>query len=242
MTEQWRTAVYDGEVYEGLYKVSNLGRILSLNYRNTGKSELMTPRETKKGYLQVQFWKNGKYKTCKVHRLIAQTFLPNPENKPYINHKIEGEKGKKINMVIFNEDGSINKEKSTIEWVTPKENNDYGTHNERVSKAQINDPNKSKPVLQLSLTGDFIREWPSTKECGRNGFNRGAVSDCCRGKKNHNTKVSNGCMQRTIKNLNSKNSVVSHCGNNFIKIYFRKMESQNRLSLFICPHLSYPDC
>ena len=184
MTEQWRTAVYDGEIYEGLYKVSNLGRILSLNYRNTGRAELMTPVEDKKGYFQVNLSKNGEYKTCKVHRLIAETFLPNPENKPCINHKIQGKKGKKINMVFFNEDGTIDKKRTTIEWVTYKENNDYGTHNERIAKANTNGI-RSKRVLQLSLSGELIKEWPSVSECGRNGFNHGNVCQCCNGKKPH---------------------------------------------------------
>ena len=179
MTEEWRTAVYDGEIYEGLYKVSNLGKILSLDYRHTGKPGLMTPVENKYGYFQVGFWKNGEYKKCYVHRLVGQTFLPNPEGKPCINHKIEGDEGKKINMVIFNTDGSIDKERTTIEWVTYKENNDYETRTERATKAM------SKPVLQLSLNGDLIREWESTAECGRNGFDQGAVSKCCNGKLPH---------------------------------------------------------
>lgn len=182
MLEIWRTAIYDGEIYEGLYQVSNLGRFKNLNYRNTGKAELLNPGTNKDGYLQVCLSKNGEYKMCLFHRLIAETFLPNPENKPYINHKIEGDKGKKINMVIFNEDGTVNKERTTIEWVTSKENNDYGTRNERVAKANTNGI-RSKPVLQLSLTGDLIREWPSVGECGRNGFNKGAVAACCRGEK-----------------------------------------------------------
>ena len=182
MLEIWRTAIYDGEIYEGLYQVSNLGRFKNLNYRNTGKAELLNPGTNKDGYLQVCLSKNGEYKMCLVHRLIAETFLPNPENKPQVNHKIEGKKGKKINMVIFNEDGTVNKERTTIEWCTPKENNDYGTRNERVAKANTNGI-RSKPVLQLSLTGDLIREWPSVGECGRNGFNKGAVAACCRGEK-----------------------------------------------------------
>lgn len=182
MLEIWRTAIYDGEIYEGLYQVSNLGRFKNLNYRNTGKAELLNPGTNKDGYLQVCLSKNGEYKMCLVHRLIAETFLPNPENKPQVNHKIEGKKGKKINMVIFNEDGTVNKERTTIEWVTPKENNDYGTRNERVAKANTNGI-RSKPVLQLSLTGELIREWPSVGECGRNGFNKGAVAACCRGEK-----------------------------------------------------------
>ena len=189
MLEIWRTAVYDGIVYEGLYKVSNLGKILSLNYQNTGKPGLMNPYGGKDGYLRVKLYKNKEKKTCKVHRLIAQTFLPNPENKPCINHKIEGDEGKKINMVIFNEDGTINKEKSTIEWATYEENNNYATRNERAGKAiskvkkGITNGKKSKPVLQLSLSGELIREWPSTMECERNGFSSSHVSACCRGER-----------------------------------------------------------
>ena len=179
--EQWRTAVYDGEIYEGLYKVSNLGKILSLNYNNTGKPKLRKPRKNKYGYFQVGLSKNGETKKCYVHRLVAETFLPNPENKPYINHKIEGDEGKTMNFVFFNEDGTIDKERTTIEWVTPKENNDYGTHNERVSKAMTNGK-LSKKVLQFTLDGEFVREWESTRECGRNGFCQSCVSRCCNGK------------------------------------------------------------
>ena len=178
--EIWRTVIYDDIVYDD-YQVSNLGRILSLNYRNTGKAELINPFDNGKGYLQVGLRKNGKYKMCYVHRLVAEIFLPNPENKPEVNHKIEGDEGKKINIVIFNEDGSIDKERTSIEWVTRKENNNYGTHNERMAKTKTNGK-KSKRVLQLTKSGDLIREWPSTNECGRNGFKQGAVADCCNGK------------------------------------------------------------
>ena len=185
--EIWRTPIYDGEIYEG-YKVSNLGRILSLDYRRTGKPELMKPVEDKKGYFQVCLRKNGETNLCSVHRLVAQTFLPNPENKPCINHKIEGKEGKSINMVFFNEDGTVDKERTTIEWVTYKENNDYGTRNERIAKinkiVQINGK-MSKRVLQLSLSGELIREWPSTAECERNGFDHSAVCNCCNGKLPH---------------------------------------------------------
>ena len=184
ISEIWRTAVYDGEVYEGLYKVSNLGKILSLNYHQTGKAELMNPSDNGDGYLAVTLSKNGEYKTCLVHRLVAETFLENPENKPCINHKIEGEKGKKINMVIFNTDGSIDKEKSTIEWATYEENNNYATRNERAgatNKIVQKNGKLSKKVLQLSLSGELIREWESTRECERNGFYHSAVCRCCRG-------------------------------------------------------------
>ena len=180
--EIWRTAIYDGIVYEGLYKVSNWGRILSLNYNHTGKTGLMNPGKDTNGYSMVILWKNGEPKTIKVHRLVAQTFLPNPENKPCINHKIEGDEGKTINMVFFNEDGTIDKERTTIEWATYKENNDYGTRTERAAKARINGK-KSKKVLQFTLDGEFVREWESTMECGRNGFCQSHVAACCRGER-----------------------------------------------------------
>ena len=180
--EIWKTVVYDGEVYEGLYKVSNLGKILSLNYLRTGKSELLTPVERKDGYSQVTLSKNKEKKRCLVHRLVAETFLPNPKGKPCINHKIQGKKGKSMNMVIFNEDRTIDKERTTIEWATYEENNNYGGHNDRISKALTNGK-RSKKVLQLSLDGDLIKEWESIQECGRNGFNQGAVCQCCNGKR-----------------------------------------------------------
>ena len=172
--EVWKTAVYDGEVYEGLYKVSNLGKILSLNYKNTGKSELMNPSDNGYGYLKVDFRKNEKRKTCYVHRLIAETFLENPENKPEVNHKDED---KTNNFVFLNEDGTVNKKKSNLEWCDRKYNNNYGTRTERFIKTM------SKRVIQLSLSGELIREWESTRECGRNGFDQGAVSACCRGER-----------------------------------------------------------
>ena len=184
-TEIWRTPIVNGEPYEN-YQVSNFGKILSLNYGRTGKSKLKRLNKTKTGYLQVQLSKNKKKTRFYVHRIVAETFLPNPENKPHINHKIEGKKGKKINMVIFNEDGSIDKERTTIEWVTPKENSNYGTRNERAGKAisKANTNGKlSKPVLQLSLDGELIREYPSMAECARNGFCQGHVSRCCRGER-----------------------------------------------------------
>ena len=180
--EEWRTTVYDGIVYEGLYKVSNLGRILSLDYRNTGRAELMEPSDNGDGYLVVNLSKNGKYKKCLLHRLVAETFLPNPLNKPCVNHKIEGDEGKSMNFVFFNEDGSVDEERTTIEWATYEENNNYGTRNERIAKAMTNGK-LSKKVLQLSLSGELIRGWESTMECGRNGFNQGNVWSCCQGKR-----------------------------------------------------------
>lgn len=177
--EIWKTAVYDGEIYEGLYQVSNWGKILSLNYRNTGKAKLRTPTQDKGGYLKVDLSKNGETKNCLVHRLVAEAFLPNPENLPQVNHKDED---KTNNFVFLNEDGSVDKEKSNLEWKNPKDNCNHGTRNERIFEKTTNGK-LSKRVLQLSLSGELIREWPSIMECARNGFDQGAVWRCCNGKK-----------------------------------------------------------
>ena len=178
--EQWRTAVYKGEPYED-YKVSNLGKILSLNYNHTGKPDLMNPSDNCRGYLVVHLRKNGESKTCRVHRLVAEAFLENPENLPEVNHKDEN---KKNNFVFLNEDGTVNKKRSNLEWKNHRDNCNHGTRNERVAKANTNGK-LSKKVLQLSLTGELICEYPSTRECERNGFNHGAVAACCRGEKPH---------------------------------------------------------
>ena len=167
--------------HEGKYQVSNLGNIMSLNYRNTDRAELMSPRKDKDGYYRVCLSKKGKKDWFLVHRLVAEYFLPNPDNLPQVNHKIEGNEGKTINMVFTNDDGSINEEKTTIEWCDGKYNHNYGTINERISKANTNGK-RSKPVLQFTLDGEFVREWPSTRECERNGFERSGVIRCCNGK------------------------------------------------------------
>ena len=165
-TEIWKTAIYDDVVYEGLYQVSNLGNILSLNYRNTGRAELMNPWEDKDGYLKIGLRKNRKTDFILVHRLVAQTFLPNPDNLPQVNHKDENKANNRV---------------ENLEWCDGKYNHNYGTINQRSSKANTNGK-LSKPVLQLSLTGELIREYPSANECGRNGFERSGVIRCCNGK------------------------------------------------------------
>ena len=170
MEEQWKTAIYDGIVYEELYKVSNLGRILSLNYRNTGKAELMNPRKRKDGYMQVFLSKNREKKLCYVHRLVAETFLENPENKPEVNHIDEDKTNNRVD---------------NLEWKTHKDNLNHGTRNERAgatNKIVQTNGKLSKRVLQFTLDGEFVREWESTRECGRNGFNQVEVAACCRGK------------------------------------------------------------
>lgn len=172
-TEIWRTPIGKGEIYNN-YQVSNFGQILSLNYGRTGKPKLLKPCKDKDGYLRVSLYKNGKQNYFQIHRLVAETFLPNPNNLPQVNHKDEN---KKNNFVGTPENDYKD---GNLEWCTLEYNINHGTHNERISKAMTNGK-LSKPVLQFSKSGEFIREWPSTRECGRNGFNQGEVSKCCIG-------------------------------------------------------------
>ena len=154
----------DIERYEGLYQVSNLGNVKSLI-----SNKILKPAKNKNKYLQVGLCKQGKMKTYLVHRLVAKSFISNPNNLPEVNHKDEDK---------------TNNASSNLEFCDAKYNNNYGTRNERISKAKINGK-KSKKVLQFTLDRKFIREWPSTAECGRNGFCQSGVAACCRGKLPH---------------------------------------------------------
>ena len=157
--EYWKPVVG----YEGLYEVSNWGRVKSIKF---GK-EIILKQKIKGGYYYVCLYKNGIVKTYLVHRLVAQAFLPNPDNLPQVNHKDEN----KTNNSVDN-----------LEWCDAKYNRNYGTINERLSKSLINGK-CSKIVIQYNLDGTFVREWPSTMECERNGYNNTCISKCCLGKR-----------------------------------------------------------
>ena len=161
---------------EGKYQVSNFGQILSLNYNHTGKPKLLKPRKDKIGYLTICIFKDRKKKNFKIHRLVAEAFLPNLDNLPCVNHKDEN---KENNFVGTPENDYKD---GNLEWCTYEYNINYGTRNEKASKAKTNGK-LSKKVLQFTLTGEFVREYPSMMEAQRNGFFQSAVSACCRGEK-----------------------------------------------------------
>lgn len=97
------------EGFDGIYSVSNYGEV-----RNNRTGKLMKPRKNEKGYLHIGLTKNGKQKNMRVHRLVAQAFIPNPENKSQVNH-IDFDK----------ENNCVN----NLEWVTNKENTQYSVCN-----------------------------------------------------------------------------------------------------------------
>lgn len=174
--EEWR----DIPGYEGSYQVSNEGNLKSLANDKSRKEKLLKPVADGGGYLLVRLYKDGNGKTKRVHRLVAEAFLPNPNGYPQVNHKDEC---KVNNTVCVNEDGSVDLEKSNLEWSTNEYNHNYGTHNERIAKALTNGK-CSKQVFQYTLEGTLVKIWASTMECGRNGFRQSNVAACCRGKLN----------------------------------------------------------
>ena len=154
--------------YEGLYQVSNLGRVKSLGNNKNRKEKILKACLNNNGYLQVNLFKNGKRKTEKVHRLVWKAF----------NGKIP--KGLQVNRI--NEIKTDNRLEN-LNLMTCKENNNWGTGNERRAKSQRNDKKRSKSVIQKNLHGEVIKIWPSAREIERQlGYNQGNISSCCRGK------------------------------------------------------------
>ena len=143
------------------YEVFDDGRIWSYKTKR-----FLKPIIDKDGYQIVCLSDNEcKRKWCKVHRVVweAVTGIPIPSNMQ-INHR--------------SEDKTDNRFFENLELVTPKQNINYGTRNERVSKAL------SKQVGAFK-NGELIFTFPSTREAGRNGFKQSAVSRCCNGKLPH---------------------------------------------------------
>ena len=160
------------EKYEGRYEISNLGRVRSLdrfvNHDNKGfksfrKGKIISSGKTRDGYLFVGLSKAGKRKQYFVHSLVAQAFIPNPNNYPQVNHKDEDKTNNKV---------------SNLEWCTSKYNSNYGARNEKIAKKM------GKKVIQLTLDGQAVHVWSSAHECARAGFNFGSVCACCRGERN----------------------------------------------------------
>lgn len=155
--------------YQGLYEVSNLGRVRSVdrfrkqknNSKAPVKGKLLKPSLGKNGYLRVALSKNGTVKFKNIHRLVSEAFIQNPNNLPCVNHKDENK---------------TNNKASNLEWCTKEYNNNYGTKPKRCGEAS------SKKVFQFSTAGVFIKEWSSTMEIQRClGYANTFIGRCCRG-------------------------------------------------------------
>lgn len=152
------------------YQVSDLGRVRSLNYRDTGEPKILKQYGNGTGYYQVKLLDNfGKAKHVLVHRLVATAFIENPfpDKWDQVNHIDED----KSNNCVEN-----------LEWCDQTMNHNHGTINERTSKSMTNNPKRSKPV-RCKTTGETFK---SIADVFRTyGYSKNSVGECCRGKQKH---------------------------------------------------------
>ena len=166
MEEIWKTI----EGFEGLYEVSNLGRVRSLDrvrkagYGSTAniKGKILTPQYLNdKKYFVVSLSRNGGGKHYLIHRLVATAFIDNPNNLPEVNHKDENPSNNNV---------------SNLEWCDRKYNNNYGTARERRSRT------RGRIVVQYDSKGNEVARYWSAREAARQiGKSQAAISRCCLG-------------------------------------------------------------
>lgn len=164
--EEWREVRGVGE-YIGLYEVSNLGRIRTIA---TGYIRSLTVSD--RGYLTVLFKRRGNSKRFYVHRLVANAFIPNPNNKRTVNH-IDGNKQ--------------NNNVDNLEWATYEENISHSwktglrssTKEQREAVSRL----RSKPVLRIDPRTNEVCEFKSATEAAKCVDGHQAnISACCRNK------------------------------------------------------------
>lgn len=144
--------------YEGLYKISNLGDIMSIRRKRLIKSD-----KRKDGYIQVHLTKNKKMKNFLLHRLVAITFIENPNNYEFINH-IDGNK----------ENNSLN----NLEWCDRSYNILHAYNNELIKKR--------KKVEQYDKNNNLLNIYTSIMEASKKtNIDRAHISACCKGKKKY---------------------------------------------------------
>ena len=191
--------------YEGLYAITDNGEVWS--YRN---KKFLKKKENPNGYYYAELWRNNKGKGFRVNRLVAEAFIPNPNNYPCVNHKDENKLNNKV---------------SNLEWCTYKYNNNYGTCTERMrktltgrrlseehrakisaankgkihpkgwshseeTKAKISESNseRRKAVKQSAKDGSVVAYYKSIWEASKQtGISSSQITGCCNQKKDYKT-------------------------------------------------------
>lgn len=140
------------------YSVSDSGTV-----RNDRTSTILKSYLRRDGYMSIVLFGNGKYISKKIHRLVAEAFLENKENKKYVNHKDEDKTNNNV---------------SNLEWCTASENMKHLDITKRKAHKGI----YNKPVLKMSLNGDILKEYFSIREAARdNQLSRASISKCIYG-------------------------------------------------------------
>ena len=169
--------------FEGLYEISNLGRVKSLNYRNLGFPRVLVAKENNKGYLWVELWKDGKGHCLQIHRLVGIHFIPNDSrNRTIINHIDEDPK----NNVVTN-----------LEWCTAKENSEayYLNHPQKLTRTNHKSSERyvnrtAEQVVQLTKDDSVIETHENIGSVIRKfKYNYTSIYECCIGKR----KTAYGC-------------------------------------------------
>lgn len=171
MEEIWK----DIQEYEGLYQVSNLGNVRSMNYQGTkGKIQNLRFKTNKCGRLWVLLYRDGRGKPMLVHRLVGAAFIPNPDSLPQINHKDENPQ----NNIVEN-----------LEWCTNQYNVQYTVNRHPEWFRNGGNPGRPRngkykqyPVNQLDANGNIIKKWPNARTIFvQTGMSDWSISECCRG-------------------------------------------------------------
>ena len=179
--EEWR----DIKGYEGLYQVSNRGKVRSLNYGNTGKIREISQRTNKGGYQDVTLHKNGKKKTLTVHRLAAIAFIPNPDNKPEVDHI---------------DTNPSNNNVDNLRWVTSLENRhnpitlqhrrENVTGNKNPMYGKCGSQHKRSKIVICTSTGEVFESICIAAD--KYNLSTSCISKCCKGKRNYHGKLPDG--------------------------------------------------
>jgi len=169
MSETWKDVVG----YEGLYQVSDLGHVKSLNYNHTMKPKVLCEKRHSSGYLTVVLCKDGQKRNHSIHILVAGAFIENPERLPCVNH-IDGNKA--------------NNKVENLEWVTRSQNTRHairtGLRADSYMRGRTGISNPlSKAVAQYSKDGELLRVWPCVSEAARHlGCNPCTITNCTKGR------------------------------------------------------------
>jgi len=172
MEEIWK----DIEGYEGLYQVSNMGRVRSLDRKvataysaiRTFKGKILAPWTDRYGYLHVNLWSERKMKSKTVHRLVAGAFISNPDNMPEVNHKDEDKQ---------------NNRADNLEWCDTRYNINYGNRSHKVSQTRISNAILGLRVEQLTMDGQHVRTFDSIREASRvSGADKSVIVRVCKGR------------------------------------------------------------